>query len=112
MTAAPLVPLAAAMDSPPGLESLAQYGILGVGCAAFAWFAYKAYVREAQRADRLDAEVARLHTVIQERVLPAILATTEVVKDYTNLLRERRDPWPGAWHDEHTPTAGHGEDHR
>lgn len=114
---AALAPVAAAADAPPGVNNLAQYGVLGILGAALLWFAYRAYQREVTRADRLESEVTRLNTVIQEQALPAVLAATEVVKDYTALLRDQRtisrvEPRNGVWHREHAPTAGHGDGNR
>lgn len=75
---------------PPGWESLTQYGALGILVLALGWFGWRAYQREVARADRLEAEVSRLHTVIQDRALPAVLAATQAVQECTELLRHHR----------------------
>lgn len=111
----PLVPVAMTADTPPGVEKLAQYGLLGILCAALLWFAFKAYQREVQRGDQAAAEVARLNAVIQEQALPAVLAATEVVKDYTDLLRDQRHAprldhhRNGVWREERAPSMGRGD---
>lgn len=115
--AAALSPAVMAAEAPPSVDSLAQYGVLGILGAALLWFAQKAYQREVTRADRLETEVTRLNTVIQEQALPAVLAATEVVKDYHALLRDQRhlqrpDPPNGVWRGECAPTAGHGDGDR
>lgn len=43
-----------------------QYGAIGLMCALLLVFAYRAYKREADRADRSEAEVARLNAVMRE----------------------------------------------
>lgn len=51
----------------PDLSPLAQYGAIGVICIALIWFSFRSYRREADRADRLEAEVARLNGVLVEQ---------------------------------------------
>lgn len=93
---------AVAADAPPGLTDLAQYGAIGVLCALFVWFAFKAWQRETTRADRLEAEVTRLNTTIQDQAIPALLAAADAIKECTELLRDQRHD---RWRDTH-PAAG------
>jgi hypothetical protein len=63
------------------LGVFAKNGVLGVSVLCLGVFAYRAYNREAQRADRLE-------TALLEKVIPVIEAATQAVKDANE---ERRD---------------------
>lgn len=71
----------AAVSPAAGLDVLFQYGALGVGYAALAWFAYGAYRREADRADRLEA-------IITDRVLPVLTESTHANREAARVLQE------------------------
>jgi hypothetical protein len=107
--------LAAAAETAPveltGLN-LAQYGAIGILLAAFIAFAFRAWQRECTRADRqeaehraerdrllaehradrerLEGETRRLHGDIQEKAIPALLASATALTEVTELLREQQ----------------------
>lgn len=73
------------MDTTP---VLAQYGALGV-LVAVAFVAVRilfnreveAHKRDADRADRMEAEVQRLNSVIQEKMLPILHEATKAISE-------------------------------
>lgn len=69
------------------LTVFAQYGILGVIAAMLIWFAKGAHQRERDRADRMEAEVQRLHAVMLDRVIPALTSATSAAEESTALLQ-------------------------
>jgi hypothetical protein len=77
--------------------SFVQYGAVGI-IAALALLAVRvlfkreteAYDREKERADRLEAELLKLNTAIQERYLIALQDATHAVADALSRMRERR----------------------
>lgn len=89
-------------DAPdPGNLDLAQYGAIGVLLMAFIVFAYRAWQRETTRADRIEAEARaererleaenrRLHSDIQEKAIPALLASATALTEVTELLRDQQ----------------------
>jgi len=101
----------AATESPDpfDLGMLIQYGVLGIAAGALSVFARVAYRRETERADRLEAEVIRLNSLIIERAIPALTSAAQAAEDATSLLRDmqrereismirdsaRRQPRPG-----------------
>lgn len=85
----------------PTAIDLAQYGAIGTLCALFVWFAFRAWKREIERCDRLEAEhraererlegeTRRLHVDIQEKAIPALLASATALTEVTELLREQQ----------------------
>lgn len=80
--------LTLADPSSTDLSVFGQYGLLGVCVAALIWFARTTVLRERERADRLDLEVARLNSFIQEKVIPALVSETHAMNEYTALLRD------------------------
>lgn len=92
--------------------NLAQYGAIGILLTAFAVFAFRAWQRECARADRqeaehradrdkmiaehrvererLEAENRRLHGDIQEKAIPALLASATALTEVTELLRDQQ----------------------
>lgn len=78
----------AAEAGPDALGLLAQYGVLGIAAALLVVFARASYKRETDRSDRLEAEVFRLHAVIQERHIPALEAGTRALQEASVTLRE------------------------
>jgi hypothetical protein len=95
----------AAEAGPPGINDLAKYGPLGVFSLALLWFAWwvirtdrasaqqfaeQCWKRETERADRLEAEVTRLNGFIQEKAIPAMLASATAVSEATEMVREDR----------------------
>lgn len=86
--------IAAAGDSAQSPTSLVQYGVLGIIVAALGPFAYVAYKREAARADRLEVRLDEMHRANTEKIIPALLSATEVIRDTEQLVRDiaRRNP--------------------
>ena len=74
-----------------GLDSLTNYGVLGVLSVILIVGARMLVSREMQRADRLEAEVTRLNTLIQDRHIPVLEASTAAVKDSTEALKDSTD---------------------
>jgi hypothetical protein len=65
---------------------LSQYGAIGIMLVVVGFFAKKMVVREQVRADRLELEVTRLNTLVQERTIPALVAATEAIQASQQLL--------------------------
>jgi hypothetical protein len=80
--------MAAAADGGGGIDIavFAQYGVLGVIAAILIWFAKGAHQRERDRADRLEAEVQRLHTLMLDRVIPALTSATNAAEESAALI--------------------------
>lgn len=76
------------------LTIFAQYGVLGIFAGMLVWFAKGAHQRERDRADRMEAEIQRLHELILDRVIPALTSATRAAEESTELLaamqRERQ----------------------
>jgi hypothetical protein len=97
-------------------DVLLQYGVLGVFAILLVWFAKVAYSRETERADRLEAEVIRLNTLIQDKNIPALVSATNAIRDATEIIRDyERDrsrsyiPTPTAPHRGPAARRGGGE---
>lgn len=69
------------------LAIFAQYGVLGLITALLIWFAKGAHQRERDRGDRLEAEVGRLHTLMLDRVIPALTSASRAAEESAELLR-------------------------
>lgn len=95
--------LAAAADAAGELSGLdlAQYGAIGILLVAFIGFAYRAWQRETARSDRIEAEAKadrerleaenrRLHGDIQEKAIPALLASATALGEVTEMLRDQQ----------------------
>lgn len=113
----------------PTAIDLAQYGAIGTLCALFVWFAFRAWKREIERCDRLEAEhrtererleaehraerdrlegeTRRLHVDIQEKAIPALLASATALTEVTELLREQQRR--NRYYDEARPPRRDGE---
>jgi len=103
--------------APPGVDAaslLTIYGPLGVFVVALAWFARIAYLREAHRSDRLEAEIHRiteersrdfvrrelfdsaqatrdrLETSVREQILPALQAAGQATRESLQVLESVR----------------------
>lgn len=81
---------AAEAAADPTAIDLAQYGAIGTLCALLVAFAFRAWKRETERADRLEAENGRLHGDIQEKAIPALLASATALTEVTELLRDQQ----------------------
>lgn len=79
--------LAAAEES-ANLSALTQYGVLGVFALLLILFARTSYKRETDRSDRLEAEVLRLNTLIQEKAIPALSSATAALEESQSLLHD------------------------
>ncbi len=87
-----LLAVAAAADELPAgiLGGLINNGPLGVVAAGALWAMWRAYRRECERTDKLDAEIKELNSTIQSQVIPALSTGTEVQRECTELLREHQ----------------------
>lgn len=69
-------------SSPPlDLAPFASTGVVGALAASGLWFAYRAYQREAARADRLEA-------IITDKVIPTLADSTHAIKEVTQVVRD------------------------
>ena len=57
------------------ISVLTQYGVLGVFAILLILFARTSYKRETDRSDRLDGELSRLNGWVQDKAIPALLAS-------------------------------------
>jgi len=69
-------------------EMLSQYGVLGLVAAALFLFSRGQIKREQERADRLEAQLTQLHATTAEKVVPALVAATQVLADAQEQLRD------------------------
>lgn len=77
-----------AAESEVNIGTFAQYGVLGIIAALLIAFAIKAWKRETDRADRLEAENQRLNNLIREQVIPALTTAVTVMQESQELLRD------------------------
>jgi hypothetical protein len=81
------------------LNTLVEYGVLGIVALLLIAFARTTWTREVERAeaawkrevdraDRLEAEVSRLNANIQDKAIPALLAAADAVTEATTLIRD------------------------
>lgn len=86
------VPLAAATAAGGGLslDTLVQTGVTGTLAAALLVFARTAYLRETQRADRLEKELGDLHRTFMDRYATALAEAARAVADATQTLSRVR----------------------
>ena len=78
----------ASSESSVNLSVLGQYGILGVFSVLLIVFARTSYKRETDRSDRLEAEVLRLNTLLQEKAIPALASATNALEESQALVRD------------------------
>src|SRR4051794_40770384 len=89
--------LLAADSSQPNWTDLAQYGVLGMVVLAFIFgkivpgYIYERRVTEHQQAVQ---ENQRLEETIKERVIPALVKSTDVMGQVLQLLSEIDRPQP------------------
>lgn len=81
--------LAAASTGIDLSQPLAQYSAVGVLASAamfWAWTLYKQaqdnMKRERERADRLEAEIAKLNADIHTKYIPVLTRVTDVLQDF------------------------------
>lgn len=61
-------------------ETIAQTGVLGALVVLLGVFAYRAYRRETERADRLEQENSHLRDGIETRVVPLVERALVVIE--------------------------------
>ncbi len=90
---------AAASDDLPGgiLGVLLNNGPLGVVAALSLWAVWRAYRRECERTDKLDAEIKELNATIQDKVIPALTTGNEVQRECTEMLRAHQERERARW---------------
>lgn len=72
-----------------------QYGAIGAAAIVLAAFAWRAYRREADRADRLEQQLADANQRIIDRFSEVIAGTRDALKESNEYLRDlsrRRGP--------------------
>ena len=79
---------AAATSSGGGIETLANYGVLGIFAIILLGFGLKAWQREIARADRMETELREKNTFLQDRVIPALTAAAAALEESQVLLRD------------------------
>ncbi len=77
-----------AVSSPANLETLANYGVLGVFATILVLFALRQIKREQERSDRLEARLDKQNDTNQERVIPALQSSATAIQAAVELLRE------------------------
>lgn len=90
-----MVTLLAQATPTPATDRLIEYGVLGVLVSLLLAFARYAYSREAERADRLEAELRTVRDRVEERVLPALHRAIDAVE------RSTVDRAGDRWRDRH-----------
>jgi hypothetical protein len=85
----------------PASSALVQYGALGatlvLAVAAIRilfGLNTRALDRERERADRMEAEVARLNGLIQDKMLPTLHEATKTLSQVLDQQQRRRDRSP------------------
>jgi len=78
-----------ALDPVPvdSITGLVQYGAIGIILVLLVTVSRSLIKREQDRADRLDLEVTRLNSLIQEKTIPALLSATQAVQASQALLQ-------------------------
>ncbi len=80
----------AAEELPGHVAGLVQYGALGIIASLGLWFMWRAYRRECERVDRLEADNKAQAAAIQDKVIPALLSATRAVEESTEMWREHQ----------------------
>jgi hypothetical protein len=92
LAGSPLLVDAAASGDGLGLDTLVQTGVTGSLAAVLLVFARTAYLRETQRADRLETQLGELNRTVLDRYAGALSEAARAVADATETLsRVRRD---------------------
>lgn len=71
----------------PYLAPLLQYGVLGVFAILLIVFARTLLKREQDRSDTSAAEVIRLNTLMQEKIIPALVTATNAIVASQTILQ-------------------------
>ena len=61
-------------------SSLVQYGVLGLIAAVLGPFAYSSYKWQVGRGDRLEARIVELTDLYTDKILPAVITSTDAVQ--------------------------------
>lgn len=89
-----LAQTAASPSSEPVFATFAQYGIIGVALLVLGRFAFAMVKREQDRADRLEAELAKQNESYREKYGPALAAAASAVSSALEFIEEiRRDEY-------------------
>jgi hypothetical protein len=92
LTGSPLLVQAVDESGGLGLGTLVQTGVTGSLAAVLLVFARTAYLRETQRADRLETQLGDLNRTVLDRYAGALAEAARAVADATDALsRARRD---------------------
>jgi hypothetical protein len=75
------------LDLTSVLAPLAQYGILGIAAALLVLFARTLLKREQERGDAAALEVTRLNTLMQEKIIPALITATLAIVASQSILQ-------------------------
>jgi len=76
------------MPRTPSTSSRSTEFLIGIVAAALFVFARQQIRREQERADRLEAQLTQLHGTTADKVIPALVAATQVLEDTQQLLRD------------------------
>lgn len=76
------------------LSGLGQLGAVGGVLAILFWFAWQVYKRERDRADKNEAEIARLNQVIQDKYVPSLESAAVALAESNRLLARYQDDPP------------------
>jgi hypothetical protein len=74
--------------TPSTFSRSTEFLMPGIVAAALFVFARQQIRREQERADRLEAQLTQLHGTTADKVIPALVAATQVLEDTQNLLRD------------------------
>lgn len=85
----------------PAWDTFAQYSVLGVAVLVLGWIVFRILAqlwtrsaeelaREVARADRQETENRALNLVMQDKVIPALLAAATAMTECTELLRDQQ----------------------
>jgi hypothetical protein len=67
---------------------LLQYGAIGAFVVVLGVFAWRAYKRESDRADRLEAQLAEANTRIIDRFADVLAQTRDALRSSNDYLRD------------------------
>lgn len=65
-----------------------QYGAIGAAAVALAFFAWRAYRREADRSDRLEQQLAEANQRIADRFVEVLTQTRDALVQSNEYLRD------------------------
>lgn len=65
-----------------------QYGVVGALCVILGLFAWSAYRRERDRADRLEGQLQQINDKIADRFADILKETRDALSDANDYLRD------------------------